>query len=165
LSTKTVLPRAIAENDRGVAAPSILIIVEHAADNRGDPERRERIGRHALDFHSQRLAADQKVARAAARRLVSTDAVEYGLFRAPVVEILIGERARSGGGERQVGACLADPNEAIRVGIRQRPQEHRVNNAEQGGARSDSECEHDDGGSGEDRRLAQYAVAVANIAE
>ena len=53
--------------------------------------------------------------------------------------------------------------QAIRVFIRQRPQQDRIDHAENGRIRSDPERQSDDGDRGEPRALAQLPQRIANV--
>ena len=57
-----------------------------------------------------------------------------------------------------------DERQPIRLGIRQRPEQNAVGQAEDGGAGADDERERDQRGEREHRRLEQHADAVAHIA-
>ena len=78
-------------------------------------------------------------------------------------KVLIGHRAGIRGGERQIGARFADPDQALGFRIRQRPQQHRIDDAEEGRVRADPDREQEDGDGGEPGTLADRAKRVAEI--
>jgi len=134
----------MAQDHGGRPAGAVLVVGKHAAHDRCHLEGRERVGGHALDFHSYRLVADQKGARTVAGRLIRADVVEHRLLRPPVVKILVRHAAWVRGRERQIRAGFADPDHTIGVGIRQRPQQDGVDDAEQRGVRADADGEQKD---------------------
>jgi hypothetical protein len=60
---------------------------------------------------------------------------------------------------------LVKDDEPVRLGIRQRPQQHRVDYAKDGGIRADTEPERDDRDEGEARRLQQCAQCKFKITD
>jgi hypothetical protein len=60
---------------------------------------------------------------------------------------------------------MIDRDEAIRLPVRERTQQHRVDDAEDRGVRADSEREGEDDDRGEGRALGETAEAVTDVAE
>jgi hypothetical protein len=58
---------------------------------------------------------------------------------------------------------VKQPHEPIGLVDRQWPQQHRVDDAEDGGVGADAEREHGDDRDGESRRAEQHAERVAKI--
>src|SRR4051812_44319046 len=64
---------------------------------------------------------------------------------------------------RPVVLPRSDCDDAIGPGIRQCPEENRIDGAEDGGARSDPESEREHGHRGESGALAQEPEALADV--
>src|SRR5436190_24215410 len=60
---------------------------------------------------------------------------------------------------------LVKDDQPVRLRIRQRSQQHRVDHAKDGGIRADTERERDDGDEGEGRRLQQRAQSKLKITD
>ena len=60
---------------------------------------------------------------------------------------------------------FVDDHQLVRLGVRQRSQEHRVYDAENRGSGSDSECKRKHGGDSKDRRPGQSADSETKIAK
>ena len=58
---------------------------------------------------------------------------------------------------------LGHDHESVGLGIRERPEQDRVDHAEDGGVRADAEREGENGDEGEARRFAQLAKSEAKI--
>jgi len=77
---------------------------------------------------------------------------------APVLKIDPGNTDAGG-----LGRGFAEPNQPLAVRVGQRPQKHRVDDAENGGVRADAERERQNDDQGEAWRLANAAQAVPDV--
>ena len=66
-------------------------------------------------------------------------------------------------GKRALRRLVEEPHEPIGLVERQRPQQHRVDDAEDGGVGADAEREDRDHGDGERRRAEQDPEGVAEV--
>ncbi len=83
----------------------------------------------------------------------------------PLEELRVRDVARRGGTPRfRRRPALGDADESIGLGIRQRLQQHGVDNAQDGGGGADAERERQHGSEGESRRASQPADRVGHIA-
>ncbi len=110
---------------------------EAAADCRLHAEHREELPRHDGAGNHRRLGADAD-RRGAGRHLGHRDEAARALL--PVLEVGLRHRAVAAAGV----VDLQQPHDPIRIWIRQRPQQHAVDDAEDGGRGADAERQRHD---------------------
>jgi hypothetical protein len=62
------------------------------------------------------------------------------------------------------GVCFKGPYEAVRVGQRQRLEQHRIHHREQRDRRPDAERHDDDGDEGKARGASQCSDSITKVA-
>ena len=150
-------PQAVAEHGNGAAPRTILLLRKRAPPKDGRTEQPEELG-----------------ADASAAKLL--DAVAAGVIEHVVVErrgllddarLLAPMRELRGGrgGAGSLRRRVHEEHHAIRLGRRQRLQQHRVQDREDGRVRADPERQRRDGGERERRRLDERADGVAQVGE
>src|SRR5689334_10119697 len=136
----------------------IVRLTEIAAQFRRYAEDGQKIVRHAPEADALRLdiagGAGQICIVAAEQSKIS----ETALAGAPIK--IIRQANRTG---IEDSCALANEHEAVRLRIRQGPQEHRVNNAENGSIGTDPERERDDRDSCKSGRLTKLAESEFEI--
>ena len=155
LAVEVPLPEAMADEDDRLAAGPIFGGRKIPSDERLDAQRwQERHGRVEAD-HLFRVAAPgqreriERGQRQVAEHLLPLLHLEKArIGKADAVEVLL-----------QVGRAQSD--QAVRLRIRQRPEEHRIHHAEQRHVGADAEREAEDGNEREARRLDQLTDGVA----
>ena len=132
------VPQAIADHHQRRRARFIFIFAESAADLRRQPDHVEKVRGHKSDRYSLRFAASN-AAEIARLQAGEREVLERGAV-APPIDVI-----RQGDG----GVCSVDDlikiNKALRLRIRERTQEHRVDHAEDRGVRADAEREREHG--------------------
>ncbi len=131
------VPESVTKDDEPGTVGEVLLGRERAADHRRDAERRERVGadaraRDALGF----LAAGQVHLSFAPGR---------DLLQRPAAPAIVHDLALGHPGLVERRPLAPDHHRAIGLGPRQRPEEHGVEHAEDGGVGADPERERQDG--------------------
>src|SRR6266404_4346619 len=97
---------------------------------------------------------------------IEAEAADCGdLLKRPVLRLVIEE---VGGGKRcllQIGLGFPEPDELVRLGIGLGAQEDRVDDAEHGGVRTDTEGESENGDRSKATAFEQHAEAELNVRE
>ena len=155
---ETALPEAVAQDDDALVARLRLFGTEDATPGRGDAEDLEVLGRDQGRLHRLRVAAGAEAHR---RQLLDGgDLLEGARPFAPVEDVPpVHDVARS------PRAGFPDAHELLGSPKRQGPQQHRVDDAEDGGARTDAEGQGDDGDRREGQAPPHEAEAVAAVLE
>src|SRR5262249_36287204 len=151
------LPEPVAEDDR--ARLTLLAVVgrERAAEQRLRAKHLEQPGRRELRWHLLGLAiARQRHRRVEERR----ERAERAALRLPVLE---GSEVDDVRLAPLRGRNLPRHDEALRLAIRQRSKERRVDDAEDRRARADAQRERDNGDDGQAWLPDERAEADAQI--
>jgi hypothetical protein len=158
LAVEVGLPHVVAEHGHVVFAGLVFARAVGAAEDGRDAEDIEEIVRSLDPLQRNRTGGRLEI-----DALIRRDARDSGedvVLRAEVFE--------TGQGER-LGVALARERlrdvDAIRLTIRQRAQDHRINDAEDGGGCADAERQSQNRNQSESGRFAQLAKGVANILE
>jgi hypothetical protein len=183
IGCETVLPVVVAENrDRAVATHLVVVRRDDAADRRSDPEHRKVSTGHHFARHALALPVDADVHRGGAAR---EQAREYLRRRRGVLDRLRNARERTTAGqigevvaevlvhrERQhVAAGIApemipravEQHELLGILDRQRPQQHFVDQRENGGIGADPQGDGQQRDEREQGRAAEAAPRVPEI--
>ena len=152
----------VAEHHRLRALPGGLLGVEPAAQHRLHAEHVEEVlrHRHAAQPLGFPAAAEQVVADAVERE-VAGDRRER-LRALPQIQHVPHLRRLAG---QPAGVAVGDPHQLGRPGERQRPQQQRVDHAEDDDARADAEPGDQDGEDGKSGVPPQGAGGVAEVLE
>ena len=124
-------------------------------EDRLDAEDLEKVGRDVRDRRARRLRRPRNGRDVVA---VLRDRLEAAALIAKVVEVRVREARRPA-----LRGDLEDGHDPVRIGVRQRPQQHAVHDAEDRRGRADAEGEGQDGDGGEARVLAELPKTVAAI--
>ena len=135
-------------HDVGVAAGTVLVRQESAAQQRRDAQHLQELVTH---LHAVQ-ALGHVAAKVVADRHRDRQCVKCLLVLAPVEERAAGHAVGAA-----VGTHLGDQHHAVRLGVGQRAQEHRVEHAVDGGVGADAERERQDGDDGEAGTAGQQA--------
>ena len=149
------LPRPVAEQDRARSREQVFARLEIPAEDGRDSKRPKEPVAHARapDGPSPGVGAEAEPVL-----VVDLERVEGRVHLLPVEVVGIGEVAL-----RKESDRLEDSHEPRRVAIRERLQERRVHESEEGDAGAGAERDREDGGGGEARVLAQLADRVAAV--
>ena len=157
VAAESAFPKAVHEDHGAGRAWLVVVRAVQPAEDRLDAEFRQEVcARHAAE-DALRLAVAHQVEALAAHGGEVAEEVGREL-RLPVDEVEPGDR---GLGKRR--HVLADQQQPIRLGERQRAQEREADHAEQHRVRADAERERERRDGRESRRLAQGADAVADV--
>ena len=149
------LPHAVAQHDHVVLARRVFFGPEASSQRRADLQQLEHIPGHRR-VREPLGPAGVGERRAAAR--VGRDPLEHGVLLAPVQE----RRGR----DREAAVLrhdLVDAHQRFRIGIRQRPEEHAVDDAEHRAGGADPERQRQDRDRGEPRALGQLADRIPRV--
>ena len=154
---ESAFPKAVHEDHGAGRAGLVVVRAVQPAEDRLDAEFRQEVcARHAAE-DALRLAVAHQVEALAAHGGEVAEEVGREL-RLPVGEVEPGDR---GLGKRR--HVLADQQQPIRLGERQRPQEREADHAEQHRVRADAERERERRDGRESWRLAQGPDPVADV--
>ena len=151
LPTKPRLPEAMADDDGGLRVGTRFVRGEGPAGFRRDAENAEEAVAHRAPLGKARLAAAEDRRRIAA---VGRHRVEARRSVAPVDEVRM--RYARGAAAR---VALAERDDAGGLAVRQRPQQHAVDDAEDRGVGADAERQRDHGDEREGGTLEERADA------
>ncbi len=148
-AAEMALPESGAEHHDMAAPRRVLFREEHAAE--------KRLGANGLEEPVAHGAGDDGFRAAAAGQRERTEsiqrhAIEEARVALPVVEIRGGHREARHPGKRRLRRHVKDAHQPIRLVERQRSQQHRVDDAEDGGVGADAERQDRDDGDRERRR-------------
>jgi hypothetical protein len=152
----------MAQDGDGRPAGAVLVGSEFTAHERVDTQDGEIAGAHATLLDAGRRAVGDHVdaPAEATRRHRDVDGLRVvadGQERAAVHRVVLIFPARRSE-RRRHGA------EPLRLRVRQRPEQQRVDDREDGGVDADADGEGDERDEGESGRLSQHADAVAEVA-
>ena len=152
-------PERVADDDDAFAARLFFVRGELAALRDRHAEKREEVGGHASAAEALRFAIARDVAFP---RPQGADAAEHGAGLLPLQVRLHGDRQA-----RELIAPLRNDHfhavDFVRLGIGQRPQQHRVDDAEDGRVRADAEREREHGDAGESRASAEHPRRMPRV--
>src|SRR5262245_57745819 len=144
------------ENDDEILSRLILVGQEVSADRGLNAKRAEVRPGNAITSHAFGIGvAERRLPRADHRPPIDA----LGSF----AELLRGEEADVFA--PTISRSLPGEHETVWIGIGQRPQKHRIDDAEDRSRRTDRESERDDRGDGEGRRAAKLSRGVSHVAE
>ena len=156
-------PIAVADNDYRVSTRCVIVFWhQHAADRGADAECAEEVARHQLGRSRLGIAAPT-------HRWLRTHSSDHGREGCvPVAEVAvhrIGEdRLGVVAGTRPgTGVVRVEQHQPFRIFHRQRPQHHLIQQRENRRVGSDSQCEGEYGGRGEQRTPPQNAKRVGEF--
>ena len=142
---------------------------EDAAAERADAERREVVAGDVLGAQRPRRRVDVLTPHAEARAAGLEGGDLFELRQLGLQPLEQREREHAPAILRPAlhaaVVAVADAVEARRIGDRQRPQHHGVDQREDGGGAADAERERQDGGGREDARDPELPQRVAKLAE
>ena len=149
IRAEDALPVAVRQHHDRRRGLLLVIGNQQAAPQRLHAEDLEEVRRHQPAGRAMRVAAAEHVEGPVAE----LDELVDGLRRGPVVGDFLEREA----GVLDAGAHrrLAEVHDAVGLGVGQRPQQHPVDDAEDGGVGPDAEAERQDEGQDEARRLGQ----------
>ena len=157
VATETFLPKSVTEHRDVRTTGPVFIGIEHAAEERLDSERAEKVFRDPDAVEIFRIAAAGE--REAGKRLC-------GKFREALLLIAPGSEPRPGN-VRAIEPAFRErtPNADELFGMRigKRPQEKCVDRGEEDGVRADAEGERHDGENGEPGLAKQLAKCVTEF--
>ncbi len=143
------------DHDVGGSAGSILFGKEAAAEECRHAEHVQELVRH---LHAGEPFGTRLAAQVVGNRIGQRDCRELRLVLAPVEE-----RAARRIVGAAVGPRLPEDGQAFRLGQRQRPEQHRVEQAVDGGVRADPEREREHRRNRERRAAREEAQAYARV--
>ncbi len=156
VATEAAAPQEFADDDHGLAFRTPFLFGERASQLRLHPERREKIGRDTRHRHLQRFAVSGEiwvVVRPYGHRLEGPIPVAHQLVTkqsaAEVLGLVLGVHT----------------HQLLRIAVRERPQQQRVGDGENGRVRADSQGQSEDRRERESGVLAQHARAETEIPE
>ena len=159
VAPESLLPVGVAQHEHRIGPQVVVGVDEGATKEWPDAEDIEEVGGHHPRQHVVRLAAVEQRERHA----VVLHEPRHRSELLPVVDdFLRGERNVFGAGHERL---LAGDHQPIAVLIRERPQEHAVDQAEDGGVRPDPEAEGEHHERGVPRRGDQGPDSVSNVAK
>ena len=152
-------PETIAQDDDAVLAGNRLFRREKPPEGRRHPQRRERLGRQRSAIHAFHIGAVRD--REGLRR-IRGEALDHPGRLAPRLER---EIAQPGLANNRAAArmVLRQDDDAIGCCVGQRPQQHAVDDGEDGGVDADGEGEREKSGDREARRTHHQSHRVAEI--
>ena len=133
VGAEAATPQRVGQQHDLIASVDLFVVAQVAAERRSDAERREKRRRHAESEQALRLAGAGQVHRPLA---VGIHRRDRPAVAPPVEEVRRRDRTVQPSFARPL---LGDRHHPIRVGIRQRSPQHRVDNAEDGGVGADAE--------------------------
>jgi hypothetical protein len=154
------LPDRMAEDHDAARSLRSLLSREGAPERRPCSQDREEVGRHLRRGHGFGLAAAGQVQ---ARVLDERHLLEDVVLTLPVE--IVGGRNGEGSHPREGcrGRRMPDPHEPRGIGIRQRLEQDRVDDAEDGGVGADAESQDGNRGQGKSRALHEEPRSVPQI--
>ena len=155
VAAEAILPERVADDRFGWRVRAVFGFAEQAAHARAHADDVEETAGDTPAAEPFRVVDAGERHRLGARQ---REGVERVLTRAPVDEIRPRHRHL-----RAVGPDLVQVDEAIRLWIRQRPQQDAVDEREDGRGRADAERQRDEDDGGERRRPGERAHGVANV--
>ena len=157
VAAEALPPVRVAEHQHRLGPEIVVAVAERPAVERLHAEHVEEVRRHHPGQHAVRLAPVEQGERHA---VVLDEAVERRELLPVVADLLDRE-----GDVRRAGPLrlLAGEHELVPVGIRQRPQQHAVDEAEDGGVGADAEPEGDHHHQAVARRPEQRSHAVPHV--
>ncbi len=155
LAAEVRLPEAVGEDDDGRSAGLVFVGHERPPHGRLDAEHREEVPRHheRLDLLG--------VAQAGDRVGVADRHREVAEHLLALAQDLVARPGEAGLVDALLGGRGVDLDEPLGLLVRQRLQEDRLDEAEDGGVGADAEGERGDRDGGEPGRLLQRADGVA----
>ena len=154
-------PKGVADDGDGVAPRAVVAWSEHTAAVRDDAQGREGVSTHprALDRASRTLLTDRHL-----RGCPSEDTGQSLL----VIADLLPDRVRQGvpaliPPEPAVAPLDGDLNELLRLGERERPQPHRVQDLKHRRVGAGSQRQRENRHGRESRSLAEHTCAVRQV--
>ena len=164
IAAEAALPVAVREHHSGWPAGLLIGVRQPSADGRRDAERLERAVRHVHATHLFRLACPGHRRR---RRVPDADVLERA--------ILFGEGEEHRRRQPEIAGHVRDPrrarreqpqrDEPLRFGIRQRTQQHAVDDAEDRGGRADADRQRQHGDRREHALPVEHAQPVSQVAQ
>ena len=148
-------PDRVRDDQRARGVGGIVLGIEEAAQRRFVAEQRQEIGGDQADLHLLRFAFSGQ------RSGGYPNAAHLVEFPGPLADLEEFEtRSR-----RAVGISQARPDDRQAIGMRVRegPQEHGIDEAEDRGVGADSDCQGDDNHRGEARAPAQLTQRIADV--
>ena len=154
-------PQIVHEYDDALAAGLRIVAGKGAADLRLYGEHGKDAGRGRDGFNLHRVIADAERERAGPHGGHGLDGAGVALPHFKV----IGVEGQGWIEIAELGHLLLKNDEAVRVGIGKRAEEHVVDEGEDGGGGADAEGQRQDDGEGEAGCIAQLANGIAQILE
>ena len=162
IGRKALLPEAVAEDDRPGAVELALLGGEVATVEERDAQRGKQVVGDADAAQPLRSArACHRQAAVVGKREIGGEGFEASALFAPAVKNVNACRAS----RKPAAENVLDPDQAGRLAERQRLQEHRIDDAEHGGARPDAKGEGQHGDGGEAGRFRERAAGVTKIVQ
>src|SRR5580704_12682403 len=155
ITAEFLLPTIRRRDDRRCSAWRIVRVCKKSTQSRSRASQRKKTAGH------QRFVREYRVASASQRQVLARESrhiLKGIIVMTPVLEIDPGDTDASG-----LGRGFAEPHEALAVRVRQRPQEHGIDHAENGGVRAYAERQRQNDDQREAGRLANAAKAIANV--
>ena len=152
-------PKTLADQRDFGRSRTVLVVAENAPKQGSRAQCPQQSGGHqASRYHFRRALPEQAIAAFFHRPHV----VEGSAARSPIHVIRRRHRAVPQAEERR---ALPYQHEAVRVFVRQRPQQHGVDKAEDGGVGPNADPERQDGDRREAPRFSEIAQRVAQIVQ
>ena len=160
ISREAALPKTVAEQDGLWSVPRAFLRIERPSEQRPHAEHVEEIVGNGNAAEALRLTlAAQEVVADAVEREVPRDRRER---LRPLAQVEHVSHLRRLAGQT-AGVAVGDPYELLRVGERQRPQNQRVDYAEDGSGGADAEPDDEEGKGSEAGVAAKRPKRVAQI--
>ena len=163
IGSEFLLPHRPAEHDHCVASGHLIFFgPEGAADGRHDTHQREEVAAHQhahLEF-----GGGLRIAGETCREIRERRQPIKALAAIADVHVVAVRRDKGTGAERFDGRSRTHGEHLARPGDRERPQQQRVSEAENGGVGADANREREDGDEGEPRTFREHPAAVAHVA-
>ena len=159
IGAEIVLPVFVAEKQDGSSAGLFVVRQECSSKDRLDAEEIEIIGGNNAGAHAIWIAVAEQDERHGVELHQSGEGV---VLVAIVLDFVDGELYVV---DAQLFLLLAKEDQLVAIGIRKRPQQHRMDNAENGGVGADAEGEGENGDGGKAGILAHHAESVGAIVD
>ena len=161
IGAEALAPQRVGQQDDAVPPLDLLVGPEVAPQRRRDAKHAEKRGRHLERAHALGLADAGQVVRAGRRRLHGRrHRGERPVLSVPVE--IVGRRHRAEP-PALARALLGERHHAVGARVRQRPPQHRVDDAEDGGARADAKGEREQRDGGEPWLPDEHPRAEADV--
>ena len=158
LRRSEILPPVSIADKNGGASPFFRVAgAEIPPEDRLNTEDLEKVGRDACNRRARRLRSSRNGRDVV---IVLRNRLEAAALIAKVVEVRVRKARRPA-----LRGDLEDGHDPVRIGVRQRPQQHAVYNAENCRGRADAERQREDGDGGERGILTQHAEGKAQVLE